>query len=939
MSLDYIIHSFGAGEISEQLFFRGDFEKYELGAAQCRNWFIDYRGGASTRAGTRFIAPLQNDDLDIRFTKFQFLPDAANSYLLVFGHNYIRFIQNDGYVLEAAKTITAVTNANPGVVTAPAHGFSNGDYVQVFDVVGMPQLNGQCFWVKNVTTNTFTLHNSVGGNVSTAAYPAYVSGGTVSRVYTVATTFPSTALSGLNFNQVRNEFRISSAGFATRTLTRISHTNWALSIALSDTLPARPGTPQATASGAGTAGLIVCVTAVDALGQESLPSYTSLITGIVNYTVVAGSVTFTWPKAPGAVRYNVYRSVVLADGANMHTGYDLGYIGTTVVPELTDQNIIPDFVKTPPLLNKPFDNGVITFIDITNPGTGYGRTVASSYFNITTSTGSGFLGYPVANAAGEIIGVKIIDGGKNYAETDTIAIVSTGAGAGATATMTISPQTGNRPALSIIHQQRQIYAAPNNKPLTIFGSQVKRYQNFNVSEALNDEESFEFELDSEEATPIQHLLSVKGGLLVMTGSGVWLMNGGDLGSAITPKKALATPQSYIGVSGTLPLKIGEDIIYVEAVGSTVRLLGLNQYSDDYRGEDISILSNHFFSNSEYITNWAYAPEPFKIVWAVRSDGQMLGLTVVREHKVLAWTIHSTNGSFRDVLSMRENKTSGTYLMVERVINGRTVKYIEKFAPRTYQNVDEAWCVDAGLATDFNYPAGTLSFNKTTGTDAIATASSGIFSFQSVGAYLRCGAGRAIIRAYISATQVRVDIVADIPARPESTTAQIFTSGNWSYDTPKTVLNGLWHLEGETVSILADGNVIPPITVINGSITLPRPSTYVIVGLPYKCRLKTLPPSVAQGVIEDKLKRLVGLAFRHYETRGLLVGQREDELDQVKWDPPTIGDAPIPLGSEIKMLTLDGRHDLDGQLIFAQDDPLPATILGYTLAMDLGDVND
>lgn len=70
-------------------------------------------------------------------------------------------------------TITAVTQADPPVVTSTAHGLSDGDIVQVDAIVGMIELNGRAFVVANKDTDDFEL-----GGVKAAGYTAYVSGGT-----------------------------------------------------------------------------------------------------------------------------------------------------------------------------------------------------------------------------------------------------------------------------------------------------------------------------------------------------------------------------------------------------------------------------------------------------------------------------------------------------------------------------------------------------------------------------------------------------------------------------------------------------------------------------------------------------------------------------------------------------------------------------------------
>lgn len=937
MAIDYIIHSFGSGEMSPKLYFRGDFEKYELGAALCRNWYIDYRGGASTRPGTSYVVPFQKDDKAIKCFEFQFSPDAANSYIVVMGDEYIRFVQNDGYVLEASKVITNIVQTTSITVTSNAHGFANGDWVFIDGLVTPNQLNSNYFWVKNVTANTFTLNDSVGNPVLVPGFAGFSGAPTVSRAYTVVSPYDATDLDDLRTYQSRNELRITSLDYKARTLTRIGHTNWTLSFATTVLLPARPATPSAAASAAGSAGVAYCITAVDALGQESLPTRTQLELNIVNYTVVAGSITFTWAIASDAVSYNVYRSKVLSDQAKVHSGMDLGYIGSTLVPEFTDENIVPDFTKIPPALTDPFADGAIEAIEITASGSGYTRTTNATTFSITTSTGSGFIGFPVVNGAGEVIGSKIISGGQNYLPADTISIVDSGVGTGATAMMTVGDNAGNNPSLSLVHDQRQIYAATSNDPLTVFGSQIKLFKNFNSSSAQNDDESFEYELDSQEVTPILHMATMATGLMIMTSAGVWLMNGGNADTAITPKKAKAKPQSFIGSSETVPLRVGEDILYVDAVGSSIRMMSLSQYTENYHGEDISILSNHFFTNANFVENWAYASDPGRLVWGVRSDGSLLCLTIVREHKILAWTLHTTKGNFLQALSMREGKTNAVYLQVQRKINGRSVKYLEKLAVRDSAATDTEWALDCGSATALNKPASTLTFSGPTG-EVTATSTPDAFTAAMVGGFIRAGTGRALIKSFTNSSTVVVEITSPLELEPETDIPRTFASGTWSANELFSQLSGLGYLEGQTVTVFGDGVEMAGLTVVDGKVTLPRGVSFAIVGLPYRCILRTLPPSVVGAVIEDKLKRVAGLAFRTDETYGLKTGERLDELDEIKWEPSEFGGATVNPFSGMKDTFVDGRFTVDGQVYFVQDAPFHASILGYVLQLDLGDVD-
>lgn len=111
-----------------------------------------------------------------------------------------------------AKTITAITQANPCVITSAAHGLNPGDRVAIAAVSGMTQLNGNTYTVEYVTTNTFSLQG-----INSTAYTAYTSGGTATPA-TFTTINEIKTFSGLDgqasemditdLNSVAKEFRL-----------------------------------------------------------------------------------------------------------------------------------------------------------------------------------------------------------------------------------------------------------------------------------------------------------------------------------------------------------------------------------------------------------------------------------------------------------------------------------------------------------------------------------------------------------------------------------------------------------------------------------------------------------------------------------------------------------------------------------------------------------
>lgn len=86
--------------------------------------------------------------------------------------------------LDDPKTITGATATNPVVITAVAHGFSNGDQVKINGVVGMTDLNGGIYLVADKTDDTFELTDTDSADIDGTGYTAYVSGGEVRKMVT-----------------------------------------------------------------------------------------------------------------------------------------------------------------------------------------------------------------------------------------------------------------------------------------------------------------------------------------------------------------------------------------------------------------------------------------------------------------------------------------------------------------------------------------------------------------------------------------------------------------------------------------------------------------------------------------------------------------------------------------------------------------------------------
>ncbi len=371
MAISTIQPSFAGGEISPSLYGRVDFAKWHTAASTMRNFLVNYRGGAMTRAGTAYVgmckqgAPnaggtvTSNPPRDIPF-KYS----LSQAYVLEFGDQYMRIKVNGAYVTETAQSISGITQANPGVITAAAHGFSNGDWVYISGIVGMTDLNGRTWIVQNVTTNTFTLTDLFGTVVDTSAFQAYASGGSSARLYTLTTPWAAIDLPYLKYDQSADTMSLTCVNQATGTdyapydLVRNGLASWTITqTTFATTIQAPTGLNiSETSSTTKTTWYSYVVTAISGSGEESVASSAVQIQNN-DIAVNAGSNTITWSSVSGAVSYNIYKAYEVYDTSSSHTfpaGILYGFCGSVEGTSFTDSNITADFTKVPPQATNPF---------------------------------------------------------------------------------------------------------------------------------------------------------------------------------------------------------------------------------------------------------------------------------------------------------------------------------------------------------------------------------------------------------------------------------------------------------------------------------------------------------------------------------------------------------------------------------------------------------
>lgn len=223
--------------------------------------------------------------------------------------------------------------------------------------------------------------------------------------------------------------------------------------------------------------------------------------------------------------------------------------------------------------------------------------------------------------------------------------------------------TNKAPAAVAYFEQRMAFAGSNLSPTTLWLSRVASFSTFGLSfpplgSALaSDGKSLKLEAYHQEQ--IRALLPGRH-LLAFTTSSVWGITSDDA----SPVGLAARQHAQVGIGDLPPLQIGGSVLFVGHLNDAVFELGFSNETAGYEARELSFLASHLFAG-QTLVDWTHQRRPESIVWAVRSDGALLGLTYAPEAGVRAWHHHDTEGTFEAIETVPEDGIDVVYAVVRR----------------------------------------------------------------------------------------------------------------------------------------------------------------------------------------------------------------------------------------------------------------------------------
>ena len=801
--------NFTAGEISPRLAGRTDVDRYANAAAGILNAYPVIHGGAKRRGGTRYVATTKTSAKKSRLIPFIYNRD--NAYMLEVGDLYLRVFKAGGVNL-ATEVVTQYTEVM----------LTDIDYVQGEDTMFLAQPSVPIQRLRRFSDTSWDLSAAPFTTTPFDEQGHALAANLTLSAATVGTGRTATASAAVFLPSDVGRQLVSGAGLGVVTAyTDTTHVTVTITIAFAGT---------SLASGAWY---------FDVSPQAIMkPSAKDPIASSIDLkAALTRAATLTLTAKTGAITINASAGVFVAGDTGKVLYADSGEV-------------------------------TLTYVSATQC-TG---TTTTDFASTSYATG----GWGITDSAwrAEDVGKFVrINGGlcKITAFTSassvkaTILAALTGIVASPPLAWSLESSVWSAangyPRTVTLHEQRLVAAGSSKFPQTIWGSRTGEYLDF--TKGINDDEGYSFTLASDEVNPISYLASLRN-LIAHTYGGEFSLQGG-IEKPITPTNVRIRAESVHGSRTVRPVTAGKESIFVQRAGRKLRALGYRYDFDGYAAPDLTVLAEHITEGGG-IVSLAYQQEPDLLLWAARGDGAMLSCTLDRDQSVIGWARHYTDGAVESVATIPNGDREETWLIVRRIVNGATVRYVEiideTFAPLLPGTPDPNDFPPVAVADVYGY-----------------TVDCGA-SFDN--------AGGQTVFAVPHLIGKEVDILADGAVQPRQT--------------------------------------VPG----SGNVTLTRSSKRTLIGLPFTTEVQLLTPEVGTntGTAQGTSMRTSELTLRLLNTLGAKVRDAEGNEQVIPFREfgPAVLNQPPARFSGLERVELLGWDRGKSQVTIVQDQPLPIHLL-------------
>lgn len=937
-------NSFNSGELSPLVYGRTDAERYKNGLATCINYIPMLQGPLVRRPGSRFAAAASNGSLPPIVVPFEY--STSQIYMLEIGNFYIRFFLADGGVVSSTTTYYQIQSSFLGQLA-----FSVRPTLK-------PYLNELIITSTTVAAGPLVMNGSPWGDADD--------------------------LSLLKVSQDQNSLYFAHPNFPTYQLKIFDTNDWVLQrLALQDG-------PYL--------GLNTYVNPTDGVGISL--TTTGHVAGAIYDTVTTGpsySISNVTNNGSGAVR------ITTSAANNYVTGQKVCIVGLTasapMLAAVQTSGLYFDGTATPYWVINVISTTTFDLIGSTFAGayTGGGTAYPALFTKNPLAKGSISNGTGIDTDDGRPI--AIISGGKRYygniapnlpaAVNCYSALVLLGSADFPTAvtttmlwymgvywggqTVSQSPALvpGNYPCTVTFHQDRLWFGGALFSPQQVDGSMVGRYNVFSPSSAIDltvaDNNAMSFILLSRDVNAVRWMASAAQGLLAGTTTTEWNITPSSNSEVLTPTNINAVQTSFYGSSQADVVQAANATLHITRAKRKLRELNYFFQVGTFRSTDLTELSENITLPS--IVQLAAQRETQPIIWMRRSDGALVSMIYNRDDVTLkAGPARHWLGGYSDsggspaqvvriaVIPSSDRSYDQLWMVVKRWINGATVYYIEYLSRIYNDGVLQEDAIQGDCSNTYDHPL-TITGISIASTAVVTAPAHGLSNGDQVRIVSVVGLNHTTTD--INGNSTATNLVNEKTFVVAGATTNTFQLNDFSGNPVSSVgysawvsggqvrkmviqITGLSYLAGETLGVLADGAIHPPVTVSAGGVVdLQFRAAKVQLGYAYNSDAKLLRTEAgsATGTSIGQLRRVHKFAIMAHDIGDLSVGMSFNNLIPVKLtrSDVDVADQATPLAEGVYRDGIESTPDFENQVCFRQSSMLPGMIQSITVFLEETDV--
>lgn len=633
--------SFNAGEWTPKLEGRVDLPKYKASCRTLENAFAEVYGIVTRRPGMRYVANAFYDGSgSTRFVEFVY--SSAISYVLSF------YKDNVGFFKDGAQ-ITLSTSDVSGWLTATA--YSKYNYVSQGGLVY------RCLVAH--TSGTFATDLANGKWVQ-------------DNVYYVETGYTDGQVAELSFQQINDVLEIAHSDTPVKVLSRLGDKSWTFASKTFTTPPLRDeNLTTTTIAPSATTGSITLTASASLFNSGHVGSYWQIgYSRPSSYVEIAltGNGTSSTIEILGTWDFETH-GTWQADVA-----VERSYDGSTwervkvVSSRSPESNYISDGQQT--------TKQATYRLKVENWSSGSGRALLTrpdSYvYGLAQITG--YTSPTVVNAT-------VVE---DFFSTSASVIWREGAW---------SAYRGYPSALCL-YEGRMFYAGSGTQSLTVWGSSVDGFNDFEYGS--NDSDAFSFTLASNRQNAIQWMVG-HNKLCIGTSGDEWTVSGGQGEEAITATNVRAIKQTSFGSDKIQARVCGDVVLFVQRGGKRIREFLYSFEKDGYIANDATRFADHITGSYKF-KQITFMQTPFPCMWAVTTDNRLVSMMYDRAEDVNSWSVHTTQTAVYSVAILPGvNGNDEVWVACDRNAAGLTIRTAERMIFDPIEAKEDMVFVDSAIS--------------------------------------------------------------------------------------------------------------------------------------------------------------------------------------------------------------------------------------------------